>query len=101
MTPPVEEQQHRPASLPSSPTRIRGGGSGIANPYASGKLSAGLPGAGTGDALSKLSAAQVRELREGYQLLDRGGEGNVGREDVADMLKNLGTYIVGDSKGMG
>lgn len=71
---------------------MRGGGG---SNYASGRLGSGMTGgsaraASGGDAMSKLSAAQVRELREGYQLLDRGGEGQVGREDVVDMLKNLG-----------
>ncbi|KAI9886709.1 MAG: hypothetical protein M1823_001485 [Watsoniomyces obsoletus] len=43
-----------------------------------------------GDALSKLNPAQVRELREAFQVLDRDGDGSVGREDVVDMLNNLG-----------
>ena len=42
------------------------------------------------NALSKLQPAQVRELREGFQILDRDGDGQVGREDVADMLAQLG-----------
>ena len=41
-------------------------------------------------ALSKLQPAQVRELREGFQILDRDSDGQVGREDVADMLTQLG-----------
>ena len=49
------------------------------------------PMAGNGDALSKLPAAQIREMREGFQVLDRDGDGHVGREDVVDMLTNLGT----------
>ncbi|KAH0538676.1 hypothetical protein FGG08_004751 [Glutinoglossum americanum] len=40
--------------------------------------------------LAQLNPAQVRELREGFQLLDRDSDGHVGREDVADMLTNLG-----------
>jgi len=40
--------------------------------------------------LSQLNPAQVRELREGFQLLDRDSDGHVSREDVADMLANLG-----------
>lgn len=43
------------------------------------------------DALSKLPAPQVREMREGFQVLDRDGDGQVGREDIVDMLTNLGT----------
>lgn len=42
------------------------------------------------NALSKLQPAQVRELREGFQTLDRDGDGRIGREDVADMLSQLG-----------
>ena len=42
------------------------------------------------NALSKLQPAQVRELREGFQILDRDSDGIVGREDVADMLTQLG-----------
>jgi len=44
-----------------------------------------------GDALSRLPAAQAREMREGFQVLDRDGDGQVGREDIVDMLTNLGT----------
>ncbi|ESZ93863.1 hypothetical protein SBOR_5760 [Sclerotinia borealis F-4128] len=54
-----------------------------------------LKGAGTNyssdnNALSKLSPAQVSEMREGFQILDRDSDGQVGREDVADMLTQLG-----------
>jgi Ca2+-binding EF-hand superfamily protein len=45
---------------------------------------------GDNNALSKLQPAQVRELREGFQTLDRDSDGQVGREDVADMLTQLG-----------
>lgn len=44
------------------------------------------------NALSKLQPAQVRELREGFQLLDRDSDGLVGREDIVDMLTQLGSY---------
>lgn len=46
----------------------------------------------TGDlnSLSKLQPAQVRELREGFQILDRDSDGLIGREDVLDMLNQLG-----------
>ena len=43
-----------------------------------------------GDAISKLPPAQVRELREGFQTLDRDNDGLVNRDDVVDMLNNLG-----------
>lgn len=42
------------------------------------------------NALSKLQPAQVRELREGFQILDRDGDGQVVRDDVTDMLAQLG-----------
>jgi Ca2+-binding EF-hand superfamily protein len=42
--------------------------------------------------VSKLHPAQVRELREGFQILDRDSDGLVGREDVADMLNQLGKF---------
>ena len=42
--------------------------------------------------ISKLQPAQVRELREGFQILDRDSDGVVGRDDVADMLSQLGNF---------
>ena len=42
------------------------------------------------DALSKLPASQVRDMREAFQVLDRDNDGNVNRDDVADVLSNLG-----------
>ncbi|KAK2050503.1 EF-hand [Colletotrichum somersetense] len=43
-----------------------------------------------GNALSHLQPAQVRQLREGFEILDRDGDGVINREDVADMLSQLG-----------
>lgn len=43
-----------------------------------------------GNALSQLQPTQVRTLREGFQILDRDSDGVVNREDVADMLTQLG-----------
>jgi Ca2+-binding EF-hand superfamily protein len=45
---------------------------------------------GDSNSLAKLAPAQVRELREGFQLLDRDSDGLVNREDVIDMLTQLG-----------
>lgn len=45
---------------------------------------------GQGNALSQLQPAQVRTLRDGFQILDRDCDGVVNREDVADMLSQLG-----------
>jgi len=49
---------------------------------------------GNGNALSQLQPAQVRTLREGFQILDRDSDGTVGREDVADMLNQLGELSI-------
>ncbi|KAI5864502.1 EF-hand [Durotheca rogersii] len=43
-----------------------------------------------GSALSQLQPAQVRVLRDGFQILDRDSDGVVNRDDVADMLNQLG-----------
>lgn len=45
----------------------------------------------SGNALSQLLPAQVRTLRDAFQILDRDSDGVVNREDVADMLGQLGT----------
>ncbi|GAD92570.1 calmodulin, putative [Paecilomyces variotii No. 5] len=42
------------------------------------------------DSLSRLPPAQLREMREAFQVLDRDNDGIVNREDVADVLRNLG-----------
>jgi Ca2+-binding EF-hand superfamily protein len=52
---------------------------------------------GDNNALSKLTPAQIRELREGFQILDRDNDGRIGREDVADMLIQLGGQYAVDS----
>lgn len=44
------------------------------------------------DALSRLPPAQLREIREAFQVLDRDNDGSVNRDDVADVLKNLGRF---------
>ncbi|KAM0796182.1 hypothetical protein BDR22DRAFT_561176 [Usnea florida] len=44
----------------------------------------------TRDALSQMPPSRVREMRECFQILDRDNDGLVTREDVADMLTNLG-----------
>lgn len=45
------------------------------------------------DTLSKLPASQVRDMREAFQVLDRDNDGNVNRDDVADVLSNLGMFL--------
>lgn len=57
-----------------------------------------------GNALSQLQPTQVRTLREGFQILDRDSDGVVNREDVADMLTQLGTtfyFSLSQAKGQG
>jgi hypothetical protein len=70
---------------PVSPTR------GANSPmHGSGTMLSSSRPAGDMNAVSKLQPGQVRELREGFQILDRDSDGVVGREDVADMLNQLG-----------
>ncbi|KAF4969715.1 hypothetical protein FSARC_3103 [Fusarium sarcochroum] len=45
---------------------------------------------GNGNALSQLQPTQVRTLRDAFQILDRDCDGVVNREDVSDMLNQLG-----------
>ncbi|KAI1115991.1 EF-hand [Nemania sp. NC0429] len=45
---------------------------------------------GHSSALSQLQPAQVRVLRDGFQIMDRDSDGAVNREDVVDMLTQLG-----------
>jgi hypothetical protein len=75
---------------PTSPTRgansPRPGSSSMMMTTASPRSNAG----GDMNAVSKLQPAQVRELREAFQILDRDSDGVVGRDDVADMLTQLG-----------
>ncbi|KMU78152.1 hypothetical protein CISG_06993 [Coccidioides immitis RMSCC 3703] len=42
------------------------------------------------DVLSRLPAAQLREMREAFQVLDRDNDGQINKEDVAKILNNLG-----------
>lgn len=44
------------------------------------------------EALSKLPAEQLREMREAFQVLDRDNDGQVNREDVSEVLLNLGQF---------
>ncbi|MCJ1438345.1 hypothetical protein MMC27_007733 [Xylographa pallens] len=56
-----------------------------------------LPKTFNNDALSRLPQAQVREMREAFQILDRDSDGQVNREDVVDMLGSLGLDTSGPS----
>lgn len=44
------------------------------------------------DPLSKLPTGQVREMREAFEILDHDNDGQVTRDDVVDMLTNLGQF---------
>lgn len=46
---------------------------------------------GHGNAMSQLQPAQVRTLRDSFQILDRDCDGVINREDVAEMLQQLGS----------
>ncbi|PLN78390.1 EF-hand [Aspergillus taichungensis] len=50
----------------------------------------GMVGGRSSDAVSRLSPAQLREIREAFQVLDRDNDGSVDRDDVADVLSNVG-----------
>ena len=52
----------------------------------------GMTGGRSSDAASRLSPAQLREIREAFQVLDRDNDGSVDRDDVADVLSNVGEY---------
>lgn len=73
--------------LPPSPTK------GSQSPGRDSPIQANRPsgrGATTTDAAAKLPATQVREIREAFQVLDRDNDGLVNKDDVADVLMNLG-----------
>jgi len=44
-----------------------------------------------GDPVSKLHPAQLRDMRESFQVMDRDNDGQVDREDIAEVLTQLGT----------
>jgi Ca2+-binding EF-hand superfamily protein len=54
----------------------------------------GAKGGVNGDMLAKIPPAQLREMREAFQVLDRDSDGQVNREDVVDILTNLGTVYL-------
>ncbi|KAJ5893279.1 hypothetical protein N7495_004970 [Penicillium taxi] len=45
------------------------------------------------DAAGNLPPHQVREIREAFQVLDRDNDGLVNKDDVADVLMNLGRFF--------
>lgn len=66
-----------------------------ASPGFGGVLASAKSSTADSSAWSKLQPAQVRELREGFQTLDRDSDGLVVREDVLDMFAQLGRWIFG------
>ncbi|KAL4780198.1 hypothetical protein BJX76DRAFT_338834 [Aspergillus varians] len=46
--------------------------------------------AATSDAAASLAPAQLREIREAFQVLDRDNDGLIDKDDVADVLANIG-----------
>lgn len=43
------------------------------------------------DSAAQLAPEQLREIREAFQVLDRDNDGSVTRDDVANVLQNVGT----------
>ncbi|KAL2813622.1 hypothetical protein BDW59DRAFT_30604 [Aspergillus cavernicola] len=72
---------------PSSPSR---GASPLDSSPSSMEAKATSMMAATSDAAAMLSPAQLREIREAFQVLDRDNDGFVDRDDVADVLANVG-----------
>ncbi|EJT72564.1 hypothetical protein GGTG_09426 [Gaeumannomyces tritici R3-111a-1] len=80
-------------SSPFTPkSRSSGGGDSVTTPTnARPNLKSVAPRTmSSNTAMSQLPPSQMRMLREGFQILDRDSDGTVGREDVADMLGQLG-----------
>lgn len=83
--------------LPPSPTK-RGSSPGVPSqsmlrPRASNSRLGGAGGglsSVSGDVAANLTPVQLREIREAFQVLDRDNDGSVNREDVADVLGNIG-----------
>ncbi|KAI1467268.1 EF-hand [Daldinia caldariorum] len=59
-------------------------------PHIASRAPSPLHAAAQGNALSQLQPAQLRVLRDVFQILDRDSDGVVNREDVVDMLNQLG-----------
>jgi hypothetical protein len=49
--------------------------------------------AASSDAAARLTPTQLREIREAFQVLDRDNDGSVNKDDVADVLVNIGKSI--------
>lgn len=84
--------------LPPSPTKRGSSPAGgpspsMLRPRASNSRLGGAGGglsSVSGDVAANLTPVQLREIREAFQVLDRDNDGSVNREDVADVLGNIG-----------
>ncbi|PGH23262.1 hypothetical protein AJ80_02678 [Polytolypa hystricis UAMH7299] len=85
---PISSSPSRPRDFPSSPTR----GAHIRSESTSSMMGSKLNDRPVvnADILAKLPPAQLREMREAFQVFDRDNDGQVNREDVAEVLLNLG-----------
>lgn len=45
-------------------------------------------------AFTQLSSTQIQELKESFQMLDKDGDGIIGKEDLGAMLGSLGNYLI-------
>jgi len=89
-TPTSHDGVRTPTGLTPSITRREPPASPTRGTYPATSGSMMTTGASNGDALARLPPAQVKEMREGFQILDRDSDGQVTRDDVVDMLTNLG-----------
>lgn len=102
---PDSPSQARPTTPSASPTksqtvwtprglpqvnRLDGASSPTASGQAAPVWKGGSPVKDDANTLSKLSQAQLRELREVFQVLDRDSSQSIRPEDVAEMLSSLG-----------
>ncbi|KAI3336686.1 EF-hand [Xylariaceae sp. AK1471] len=91
-TPTLDSDSRTPRRLPVAPSENMASSQSLGSPA---HISSRAPATshqsiGHGNALSQLQPAQVRVLRDGFQIMDRDSDGVVNREDVADMLTQLG-----------
>ncbi|KAL4984076.1 hypothetical protein BDW68DRAFT_167713 [Aspergillus falconensis] len=75
-TDPLSSPSRRASALDSSPSSMEAKATSMM--------------AATSDAAARLAPAQLREIREAFQVLDRDNDGFVDKDDVADVLSNVG-----------
>lgn len=85
--------------LPASPTRSQRNSRSpqVSKPFPSSEVTKSQFSCSrepAGDAASTLSVVQLQEIREAFQVLDRDHDGTVTRDDVADVMINLGMPII-------